>query len=570
MLSKVLKILNSTEKKNLLIIAILMFLGAIFEMMGIGLIIPIVVLVIRGKDTLLQVNFLSEYKDFINLFSDFQLLGFTLLLTISIYLIKYLFLIILYWYQYNFSYKILNRIVNNILEKYLIKPYSYFFSVNSSFLINNLFNQVNIFISQVIEPLLLIVCELIIFFGVLAFLIYLEPNIVLTGLLLLILPTLAIYLFFKKKIKLWGLEQQQYDQKVIKNLQETFQGIKEIKIFQKEKSFLSIFKNNFLITTKARRNILISNNMPRIWLEFLSIILFSLFLIIYINIKTVDEIVAILAIFSLAFFRLLPSINRIIQAIQSLRFGSASADRVYKEINNLEISFNDTKINKNLDFKFNSIVFKNVHFSYNQNVPILKNISLTVSKNDFIGIIGKTGSGKSTFIDIFTGLLEISNGEIIINDNKKISEIGYKNWLNCIGYVPQVCNLLDLNVAQNIALEEKIVEIDYDYLQFCVKLSEIEDFINSMPQKLETQIGERAIQISGGQKQRIALARAIYKKPKILILDEATSALDEQTEIKIINNLKQLDLTVIMITHQKKLLNYCNKVFNFDDMKKQF
>lgn len=570
MLSKVLKILNSTEKKKLLIIAILMFLGAIFEMMGIGLIIPIVVLVIRGKDSLLQLNFLSEYKDFINLFSDFQLLGFTLLLTISIYLIKYLFLIILYWYQYNFSYKILNRIVNNILEKYLIKPYSYFFRVNSSFLINNLFNQVNIFISQVIEPLLLIVCELIIFFAVLAFLIYLEPNIVLTGLVLLILPTLVIYLFFKKKIKLWGLEQQQYDQKVIKNLQETFQGIKEIKIFQKEKSFLSIFKNNFLITTRARRNILISNNMPRIWLEFLSIILFSLFLIIYTNIKTVDEIVAILAIFSLAFFRLLPSINRIIQAIQSLRFGSASADRVYKEINNLEISFDDTKINKKLDFKFNSIVFDNVHFSYNQNVPILKNISLTVSKNDFIGIIGKTGSGKSTFIDIFTGLLEISNGKIIINGNKKISEIGYKNWLNCIGYVPQVCNLLDLNVAQNIALEEKIVEIDYDYLQFCVKLSEIEDFINSMPQKLQTQIGERAIQISGGQKQRIALARALYKKPKILILDEATSALDEQTEIKIINNLKQLDLTVIMITHQKKLLNYCNKVFNFDDINKQF
>ena len=131
-----------------------------------------------------------------------------------------------------------------------------------------------------------------------------------------------------------------------------------------------------------------------------------------------------------------------------------------------------------------------------------------------------------------------------------------------------MCNLLDLNVAQNIALDEKIAEIDYDYLQFCAKVSEIEDFINSMPQKLQTQIGERAIQISGGQKQRIALARALYKKPKILILDEGTSALDEQTEIKIINNLKQLDLTVIMITHQKKLLNYCNKVFNFDDMKK--
>lgn len=567
MLNKVFKILSTSEKNFLVIIILLMVLGAFFEMIGIGLIIPIIILVMRGKEFSLQLDFLVQYKNYINLFSDYQLLIFTLLFMVLIFLIKYLILIISYFCQYNFSYKILNRIASNIFGQYLNKPYSYFYNVNSSRLINNLFNQVNIFVSQIIEPLLIITCEFIVFFSVLIFLIYLQPNIVFNGIVLLILPTLIIYFFIKKKIKSWGFEQQEYDQKVIKNLQETFQGIKEIKIFQKEKNFLETFKNNFLTSTKARRNILISNNIPRIWLEFISIILFSLFLIFYVNIKTTDEVIAILAIFSLAFFRLLPSINRIIQAIQSLRFGSAASERVFEEVNSFNINYNETKINENLDFEFTSIDLKNICFSYNQDKPILKNISLKIFRKDFVGIIGKTGSGKSTFIDIFTGLIRISDEKIIINGNKKISEIGYKNWLSCIGYVPQVCNFLDLNVAQNIALEEKLVEIDYDYLQLCAKISEIFDFINLMPQKLETKIGERAIQLSGGQKQRIALARALYNKPKILILDEATSALDEETEIKIINNLKLLDLTVIVISHQKKLLNYCNKFLNLDDMK---
>jgi ABC-type multidrug transport system fused ATPase/permease subunit len=567
MLNKILSILTSAEKQKLVILIILMILGAIFEMIGIGLIIPIIVLVIRGKETLLELDFFSQHKYFINHYSDLELLIITLIFTVIIYLIKYVFLIITYSYQFNFSYKVLNRIVNDILEKYLKKPYAYFFDVNSSRLINNLFNQANIFVSQVIEPLLLITCELIIFFFILIFLLYFQPTIVLTGLFFLIAPTLIFFFFIKKKIKSWGVQQQTYDEKVIKNLQEIFQGIKEIKIFQKEKSFLSSFKKYFLICTKARKNILISNNMPRLWLEFLSIILFTLFLIIYIRIKTVDEIISILAIFSLSFFRVLPSLNRIIQAVQSLRFGSASASRVHNELALSDTVCGYLKIKQNLIFEFISISFKNVSFFYKNDNQILKNINLSINKNDFIGIIGKTGSGKSTFIDIFIGLIPITGGKIYINGDKEILEVGNKSWLNLIGYVPQSCNLLDQSILTNITLEEDVDKIDYDYLNYCIKISQIYDFIQTMPHKLETQIGERAIQISGGQKQRIALARALYKKPKILILDEATSALDEQTETNIINNIKKMDLTVLMVTHQKKLLNYCNKIFNFDNEK---
>ena len=569
MIANIFKILNVNEKKYLVAISILMIFGAFFEMLGIGLVVPIVLVLIKGKEALLKIEFLSKYEYLINSFSDFQLLFSILFLTVFVYLIKYLFLIFLYLVQYNFSYKILNRIVYEMMENYLKKPSLYFASINSSKLINNLFNQANIFISQVVEPLLLIISEAIVFFGILFFLIYFQPFIVTTATFLLIAPTILVYLLVKNKTKLWGMQQQQYEEKVIKNLQETFQGVKEIKIFQKEKDFLSSFVKFFKKSTEARKNILISNNMPRIWLEFVSIILFSLFIMLYSNIKTADEIISILAIFTLAFFRILPSLNRIIQAIQSLRFGHASAFRIYQELSDYETNVNSGFKNANSFVSFESIQFKNVNFAYNTNTTILKNINIKIKKNDFIGIVGKTGSGKSTFVDILTGLLPHTSGDVLINEKISISEMNKNNWFSCIGYVPQVSNLLDSKIIDNITLEKDENKIDHDHLKFCIQVAEIDTYINLLPKKLYTEVGERAIQISGGQKQRIVVARALYKKPQILILDEATSGLDSDTEEKIINNLKKLGITIVMITHQKKLLLNCSKVLNLDNNQKE-
>ena len=569
MIANIFKILNVNEKKYLVPISILMIFGAFFEMLGISLVVPIMLVLINGKETLLKIEFLSKYEYLISSFSDFQLLFSILFLTVFVYLIKYIFLIFLYLVQYNFSYKILNRIVYEMMENYLKKPSLYFVSINSSKLINNLFNQANIFISQVVEPLLLIVSETIVFFGILIFLIYFQPFIVPVAIFLLITPTILVYLLVKNKIKLWGIQQQQYEEKVIKNLQETFQGIKEIKIFQKEKSFLSSFTKFFKKSTEARKNILISNNMPRIWLEFFSIILFSLFIMLYSNIKTTDEIISSLAIFALAFFRILPSLNRIIQAIQSLRFGHASTARIYQELSDYETNVNNGFKNVSSFVSFESIHFQNVNFSYNTNATILKDINIKIKKNDFIGIVGKTGSGKSTFVDILTGLLPHTSGDVLINEKISIAEMNKNNWFSCIGYVPQASNLLDSKIIDNITLENDEDKIDHDHLKFCIQVAEIDTYINLLPKKLYTEVGERAVQISGGQKQRIVLARALYKKPQILILDEATSGIDSDTEEKIINNLKKLGITIVMITHRKKLLLSCNKVLNFDNNQKE-
>ena len=567
MIKLILQILSAKEKKKLVLISILILIGMLFEMLSLGVVIPVIILLLKGKESFLQLDFFSQYKLYLTNISSNDLLLFCLLLIFIIFIIKYFFLVLLYFSQYNFAFEVTNRIASDIMNNYFKRPYVHFLKSNSSKMLNNIINQINIFISQGLEPLLLIFSEIFIFFGIVSFLIFLEPKVITVAILAISIPSFLILLIYKNKIKSWGIIQQLYNEKILKNLQESFHGIKEIKIFRKENLFLSTFINYIRISTRARKNMIITNNLPRIFLEANSIIFFIFFIFFFVDIKSSSEIISFLAVFTLALYRLLPSLNRIMQALQSLRYGYAATKVIKDEITQKTVS-NKNFLTKSVssNFVFEQIEFSEVSFCYEKDNFIFKNLNFEIIKNDFIGIVGKTGSGKSTFIDIFVGLLPIVYGKIIINKNLILSDIQENEWLDKIGYVPQNCNFLDSDIENNITFQKE-EEIDYEHLQFCIKCAELDNFIFSLPQKLKTKIGERGVMISGGQKQRISLARSLYKKPKILILDESTSGLDFQTEEKIMQNLKKLDITIIIVTHRNKLLSYCNKILNFNELK---
>lgn len=278
----------------------------------------------------------------------------------------------------------------------------------------------------------------------------------------------------------------------------------------------------------------------------------------------------LITLYAFAAYRLLPAIQQIYSSFNQLKFIGPAVDSVYQDIKNLtsnEIIL-DNKDNS-LNFK-NEIVLKNIFYSYpNSRKKALSNISINFPSKSTVGIVGKTGSGKTTLVDIILGLLEAEDGSFEV-DGQKISQNNIQNWQKLIGYVPQDIFLSDCSIKENIALGINTKDINLQQIENVSKTAKLHDFvINNLPDKYETVIGERGVRLSGGQRQRIGIARALYNNPKILILDEATSSLDNNTEKKVMDAIYKItdDITVIIIAHRLNTIKNCDKIFKLEDGK---
>ena len=564
MFIKIYKILNFREKLFFFYILVLMIIGMILEMVGLGLIVPLVMLLLKGKNFLLENNSLGFFSELISRLDNIKIIEYGIFVILFVYLLKYFFLLFSYVCQYNFSEKVLKRVSSKIYYDYLKRPYSLILKSDSSKQINSLVNSANNFIDQGLEASMIIFSEFFIFFGIILILLYFNFTVTILMFLLLIFPTLIFYYFLKKKTKKWSSIRQVSEIKNIQNLQQSFSAIKEIKIFNKDNFFLNKYLKDANNVWNLRKKMLILNQIPRIWLESLTVLSFAI--LIYFLSKSLEseKIISMIALYLAATFRTLPSINRLIIATQSLRFGSAATQTIYDEYfshHNASYKYNKKILSLNEDFR--SLNLKRINYTYSQdnNNFILKNINFDVNKSDFLGIVGPTGVGKSTLIDIICGLINPVSGTILYNNNYEIKNY-IKSWQNKIGYAPQNFNLFNDSIANNITLDD-MQNINYEHLLDCVKTVELYDFVNNQKNNIHSIIGEKGLQISGGERQRINLARALYKKPDILILDESTNALDSFTEDKILDNLTQKlqgGLTIIMISHKESSLKKCNKI----------
>ncbi len=562
MFKKIKIILSKKQLNHFYFFIFLSFVSMILETVGIGLIIPFMqVLVADGLN--------PHVIEFLNMFGIYptskQNLIFILILVVAfVYTFKASFLTYVSYALTKWLADTRVSLSNKLYNIYLNKPYSFHLNNNSSSLVRNI-KEIDLVVF-IIKSSFLLVSEIIVFIGISAFVIFYEP----IGSLIVISFLGSVgYLFYKRvqvKAEKWGVTRQIHEGLSFKYLQEGFAAIKDIKILQRSKELTKAFtlNNKIINLSEFKQNFV--DTLPRLWLEWLVVVGFVLLIILMLYLgKELSYIVPLLGLFAAAAFRIMPSLTRIMNAVHGILYNRPVIDSVYKEFNesNFHKDYNNKSLTKILLNR--EIVLKNVDFKYSETGPfVLKNINLNIKNGSTIGIIGESGIGKTTLINIILGLVEPTNGGVYI-DGTNISE-NIVNWQNQIGYVPQNIYLADDTIRKNIAFALPDDKINNNAVEKASMNAKLDNLIKSLNKGLNTKVGEFGDRISGGQRQRIAIARALYSDPKVLILDECTNSLDLETEKQIINEVNSFKgkKTIIMITHRLSTLENCDQIYKID------
>jgi ATP-binding cassette, subfamily B, bacterial PglK len=559
-------VLDKEGYKNLFVFFISMFFAVILETISVGAIIPAMSIILDTNITEKYV-WLNDLTLALQIKSHSMLVVYSFIALALIYFIKSFFTIVLIWFQSKFVFNLQASLSNRLFHVYLFQPWKFYLNRNSSELVRNLTSEIEVFTNNGLMSSLTLIKELFVVFGILILMFIFEPQ----GTLILVAFSIFFITFTnlisKKGMTRWGKERQFFENERNKHLLQGLGGAKDIKIYGKEYRFIEWYQENNNHNSRINKNQTVVSQLPKIFLEFTVVLILSILVIFMINDgRTNIELIQVLGLYSVAAFRLIPSINMIMNCIHGLFFGIPAIKTLGEEFallgNELErIGGSKEKITFN-----SSIELNNVSFSYaTSKIKTINDLSLIIYPNQFIGIVGHSGAGKSTFIDIILGLHELDSGEVLV-DGKNIND-NTSSWRSLIGYVPQTIFLTDDTLKNNIAFGENENEIDLHLLGQAIELSGLNNYINELPKKLETKVGERGINISGGQRQRVGIARALYRNPSILVFDEATSSLDIETESLIMETITKLlsKKTILMVTHKASLLNSCDVVYKIND-----
>jgi len=554
------------DKWKLPLITFFFLIMSVLEVLGIGLIAPYAALIINPTILIEKYSFLENFG--IPIYSDNILLIMSMLL-LSLFILKTIGLSLINWMIFSFCYERQIKIRSKLMKSYQTMSYVEYTQRNSSEYIYNM-SVVSSFTQGTLVSILRIFTEIIVATFILIFLVFQDPY-VLFLLVFLLGGFIFLYdFFFRKRIKRYGHLVNSYSTKMLKNINESVNGLKEVRILGKEKYFYDKVLSNSTGLSKTMKLKDFISSVPRYFLELIMIFFVVLIVVLYsYQEKGLELVVPILTMFSIAAIRLFPSANQIVSGISHIRFGRPIVTLLYKDLKNLDQNNLDYEKNtKNETPLFESIELKDISFSYpSRDFKVINNLSLKIKKGDSVGIIGPSGSGKTTLLDILLGLIKVNSGEILLNG--KDLDKNLHEWKSHVAYIPQNIFIIDDTVTRNIALGVPDHLVDSTKLKNSINQSKLSELIKQMPEGLNTLLGEAGIQLSGGQRQRVALARAFYHNRDILVMDEATSALDNETEAEIVNEIKSLkgDKTLIVIAHRLSTIKYCDYIYRVEEGK---
>jgi len=562
-------ILNYQEKKRAGLLFVLITIMAIFDMIGVASILPFIA--VLTNPSLVETNLILNYFfQFSNIFGVKNLEQFIFILGITLFLLLVFSLTLkafTTYFQARFVSWLEYSVGRRLVSAYLHQSYDWFLNHHSADLGKNILSEVSNVVGNGIGNLIEMISKFLIASAIIFLLISIDFKLAFIVGFTLISAYLVIFFSINTYLDRIGKDTLEKNQLRFTSISEAFGASKEIKVKGLEEAYIQNFSNFSKIFAENRATATLISLLPRFFLEaiaFGGILLIVLFMMS----KTGDfnNALPIISLYAFAGYRLLPALQIVYACFTKIIYVGPSAEKLFKDLKYLKVS----NLNHNKDvLRFNKeINFQDICYSYpNSSKLTLKNINLKILKNSKVGIIGATGSGKTTTVDILLGLLQPQNGALEV-DGQIITSKNARAWQTLVGYVPQYIYLSDDSVAANIAFGVDKKDVDQSKLENVAKVASIHEFVlNELPSKYQTEIGERGIRLSGGQRQRIGIARALYHKPKVLVLDEATSALDNNTEELVMSALSEFcknDVTIITIAHRLSTLKKCDKIFLLD------
>ena len=569
MLKKISYVLDRKQKINLIILLVIIFIGAFVELLGVSMILPLV-------NAVMDISSINDKwycvlaRNWFGITTPEQIITFLAVVLIVIYILKNIYVTMMYYVQYYFTFENQRKLAVKLLDCYMHQKYLFHVSKNVAELQRNVTNDVNGFYTVVLNALQFLaeisVCATLV--------VYLLMQDVMTTVMVAVLVILFVIFFakfYKKVLGKKGEESRELNVQVTKWILQSFSGIKEIKVVNGEKFFIDNYDKSYKNFALLQRQRSILTFIPRPLMETICISGLLVTVVIRLNIGGTDikDFIPTLTVFAMAAFRMLPSFNRMTGYLGNIMFNRPSINSVYNDLVEIEKLMKQRVCEEcdgtNIQVK-NEIRMEGVSFQYPESDRwILKDADLVIKKNTSVAFIGASGAGKTTAADLILGLLEPKEGRITV-DNMDITK--YMNaWHRCIGYIPQTIYLMDDTIRANITFGIPENQIDESAIRKALKEAQLETFVNTLRDGIDTVIGDRGVKLSGGQRQRIGIARALYRNPEILILDEATSALDNETEKEVMAAIDGLHgtRTLIVIAHRLSTIKKCDKIYEVDN-----
>ena len=563
-------ILFDHSKARIVQLIVLMIAGGLLETLSASLILPFMNIAMNPDESM-DNQFVSFLCSICDIRSPRTLLVFLSLILAFLYIFKNSYLMFEYNIQYRFVYKNLFNLKKRIVDSIIYSPYEGFLNLNSGELIRIINTDANMAFNS-LTTILVMFSEFVVSIMLLGAVFIIAPTITLIVAVVMFLLLTLVYLFIRPTIRKYAFEDQSSKAGANKWFLQSVNGIKDIKVMKREKFFFEkycFYANKSVRATRIYQTLVL---VPRFFVE--AMCMASLFIVVGVMIYRgveLNSIIPSLTTVAMASIRLLPSVNRMANALGALSFDEPFLDKTIECINSLSTEKNGLNIKMVSDNAVevpvlkNEIMFRNVSYSYpGTEKCVLLDVDFIIKKGESVGIVGPSGAGKSTTIDILLGLLPVKKGQILVDGVDIYNNIS--DWINQIGYIPQTIFLLDDTIRSNVAFGIDKSNVDDADVWKALEEAALDDFVKSLPNGLDTEVGERGVRLSGGQRQRIGIARAMYRKPEILIFDEATSSLDVDTEEIIMESIGKLQgtKTIIIIAHRLSTIEKCDHIYRVE------